>query len=153
MHDCIRKLDPCLHMFRAFQEVPQSRILDTVFLSTALEDFTLHSDDLSIFHVTSSIWHLSLMTFFFFFPFSGNLSFGRRYNHSRGKIPQSLLAGNARITRMQLSSALLQRCSRWVSRQTSANYLLIGFSMEDVCPLFLHILFSANDICLHMTVK
>ena len=47
-HDRIRKLDSCLHMFGAitFQEVPQSRDLDGVFLPTALEDFTLHSDDL-----------------------------------------------------------------------------------------------------------
>ena len=48
VHDRIRKLDSCLHMFGAitFQEVPQSRDLDGVFLPTSLEDFTLHSDDL-----------------------------------------------------------------------------------------------------------
>ena len=48
VHDRIRKLDSCLHMFGAitFQEVPQSRDLNGVFLPTALEDFTLHSDDL-----------------------------------------------------------------------------------------------------------
>jgi acyl transferase domain-containing protein len=48
VHDRIRKLDSCLHMFGAitFQEVPQSRDLDGVFLPTALEDFTLHSDHL-----------------------------------------------------------------------------------------------------------
>ena len=48
VHDRIRKLDSCLHMFGAitFEEVPQSRDLDGVFLPTALEDFTLHSDDL-----------------------------------------------------------------------------------------------------------
>ena len=48
-HDRVRKLDSCLHMFGAitFQEVPQSRDLDDgAFLPTALEDFTLHSDDL-----------------------------------------------------------------------------------------------------------
>ena len=48
VHDRIRKLDSCLHMFGVitFQELPQSRDLDGVFLPTALEDFTLHSDDL-----------------------------------------------------------------------------------------------------------
>ena len=48
VHDRIRKLDSCLHMFGAimFQEVPQSRDLDGFFLPTALEDFTLLSDDL-----------------------------------------------------------------------------------------------------------
>jgi KR domain/Polyketide synthase dehydratase len=47
-HDRIRKLDSCLHMFGiiSFQEVPRSRDLDGVFLPTALEDFTLHSDEL-----------------------------------------------------------------------------------------------------------
>ena len=47
VHDCIPKLDPYLHMFCAFQEVPQSRNLDGVFLSSALKFiyfyFTLHS--------------------------------------------------------------------------------------------------------------
>ena len=47
VHDRIRKLDSCLHMFGAitFQEVPRN-LDDGVFLPTALEDFTLHSDDL-----------------------------------------------------------------------------------------------------------
>ena len=61
------KLDSCVHMFGAvtFQEVPQSRDLDGVFLPTAL-----HSDDLPtsficrhyLSHVTST-WYLSLSTF------------------------------------------------------------------------------------------
>ena len=47
-HDRIRKLDSCLHMFGiiSFQELPRSRDLPGVFLPTALEDFTLHSDEL-----------------------------------------------------------------------------------------------------------
>ena len=47
-HDRIRKLDSCLHMFGALatQEVSQTRDFDGAFLPTALENFTLHSDEL-----------------------------------------------------------------------------------------------------------
>lgn len=52
-HDRIRKLDSCLRMCGAlaFQEVPQSRDADGAFLPTALEDFTLHSDELPTFFI------------------------------------------------------------------------------------------------------
>ena len=47
VHDRIRKLDSCLHMFGAITvQVPESHDYDGAFRPTALEDFTLHSDEL-----------------------------------------------------------------------------------------------------------
>ena len=47
-HDCIWKLDACLHMFRAIASrvAPEVNNSEGTFLPTSLDDFTLHSHDI-----------------------------------------------------------------------------------------------------------
>jgi hypothetical protein len=102
VHDRIRKLDSCLHMFGAitFQEVPQNHDLDGVFLPTALEDFTLHSDDLP----TSFICR-------YYFP----LEFSRNFH-----------VASITFDVFSLSGALLVSC-----RKYSVAWIPAGISIQD----------------------
>ena len=88
VHDCICKLDPCLYMFCAitFQKVATLmeffcqqhwKILHFI-LMISQPPLSASITFLSISHVTS-IWHLSLMTFFHFLA-SWNLSSKQHYN-------------------------------------------------------------------------
>jgi hypothetical protein len=47
-HNCIQKLDACIHMFRAIASrvAPKVDNSEGAFLPTSLDDFTLHSDNI-----------------------------------------------------------------------------------------------------------
>jgi len=123
--DRIRKLDSCLHMFGAltFQEVPQSRDLDGAFLPTALEDFTLHSDELPVsficryylpldisrnFHVISAAFDV--------FSLSGTLLVSCR-KHSVAWIPSGIAIQNTHHHHTNQPSADTQWLQQsWIAR-------------------------------------
>ena len=124
VHDRTRKLDSCLHMFGAitFQEVPQSREFNGVFLPTALEDFTLHSDDLPTSFICRYYFPLDISRNFHVvsvafdvFSLSGALLVSCR-KYSVAWIPAGMAIQDKRHHTSQPSADALWLQQSWVAR-------------------------------------